>query len=67
MAARVRYTGVGIDLGTSRPTPAAVQKSVRAVLEQSSYRSHARALAEAVARYRSLDLVRSELEALTAG
>lgn len=65
VAARVRYTGVGIDLGTSRPTPAAVQQSVRTVLEEPSYRSRARDLAEAVARYRSLDLVRSELEALT--
>jgi UDP:flavonoid glycosyltransferase YjiC (YdhE family) len=32
VANRVQYAGVGINLGTARPTPAQVQRAVRAVL-----------------------------------
>ncbi|MEI2731925.1 MAG: nucleotide disphospho-sugar-binding domain-containing protein [Dermatophilaceae bacterium] len=37
IGARIHYTGVGIRLGTSRPTPQVVRAAVRSVLDDSRY------------------------------
>jgi Glycosyl transferases, related to UDP-glucuronosyltransferase len=44
--ARVAWSGVGIDLATNQPTPAALRQAVRSVLDTSSYNSRAAAMAE---------------------
>ena len=44
VCARVAWSGVGVDLNTTRPTPAAVRDGVRRVLDESRYRLRAGAL-----------------------
>lgn len=39
--ARVAWFGVGIDLKSNRPTPAALRTAIRTVLEKPQYRAHA--------------------------
>ena len=41
IAARIKWTGVGIKLGTTRPPPAAVARGVRRVLAEPSFRAAA--------------------------
>jgi MGT family glycosyltransferase len=48
--ARVAWSGVGIDLATNTPTSQALRSAVRAVLDGATYRSRARAMAEAFGR-----------------
>jgi MGT family glycosyltransferase len=57
VAARVAWSGAGINLGTDRPTPSQVRDAVRTVLHDSSYRSHARRLQAKLAQYDSLRTV----------
>jgi UDP:flavonoid glycosyltransferase YjiC (YdhE family) len=52
VAARVRWSGAGIDLRTERPTPAQLRTAVHTVLEDPSYRHRAR---ELQARYAARD------------
>jgi MGT family glycosyltransferase len=49
---RVAWSGAGINLATNSPTPQALRKAVRAVLENPSYRSRAASMA---AEYRGID------------
>jgi hypothetical protein len=49
--ARIAWTGVGIDLATNQPAPQALRDAVRAVLDQPTYRMHARAMADEFATY----------------
>lgn len=51
IAARVAWSGVGINLKTQRPAVAAVREAVDAVLGDSQYRLRARKLASEFARY----------------
>jgi MGT family glycosyltransferase len=51
IAARVEWTGAGINLATNAPDPSTIQKAVRAVLDQPSYRNSARRLASEFASY----------------
>jgi len=44
VAARVRWSGAGVDLRTGRPTPVQLATAVRRVLEQPSFRQRATAL-----------------------
>ena len=44
IAARIHWTGVGVRLGTTRPTPDAVAGGVHRVLGPSSYRARAQAV-----------------------
>jgi UDP:flavonoid glycosyltransferase YjiC (YdhE family) len=44
--ARVAWSGVGIDLATNQPTPTALQRAVRSVLDTPDYNSRAAAMAE---------------------
>ena len=49
VAARVQWSGAGINLHTGRPSPAMVARSVRRVLSRPSYRRRARALQAEIA------------------
>ncbi|NLS06948.1 glycosyltransferase [Rhizobium sp. P32RR-XVIII] len=44
--ARVAWSGVGIDLKTNEPTPAALKQAIRTVLDEPCYRSRALLMAE---------------------
>jgi UDP:flavonoid glycosyltransferase YjiC (YdhE family) len=57
VAARVRWSGAGIDLGTGRPSPHHVAVAVRRVLAERSFADRARALQAEIARTRPLDTV----------
>jgi len=66
VAARVEWSGVGVNLRTGRPTPPAVATAVRAVLDDESYRSQARAQADAIAALDSLATIELELQVAAA-
>jgi len=66
VAARVAWSGVGINLGTDRPTARQVRNAVRAVLRDSSYRSHARRLHAKFTQYDSLRAVTDTAASLLA-
>jgi UDP:flavonoid glycosyltransferase YjiC (YdhE family) len=51
VAARVSWSGAGINLKTGRPTPEALRWAVQAVLRDPRYRTRAGALASEYARY----------------
>jgi UDP:flavonoid glycosyltransferase YjiC (YdhE family) len=51
VAARVAWSGAGINLKTATPTPEQVRRAVRAVLDDPRYRSRARDLAAEYARH----------------
>jgi MGT family glycosyltransferase len=48
--ARVAWSGVGIDLATNQPTPQALRKAVRTVLDKPDYRSRASSMADQFSR-----------------
>lgn len=50
VAARVAWSGAGVNLKTGTPTPRAVRNAVRTVLDHPSYRENARRLETALAR-----------------
>lgn len=62
VAARVAWSGAGIDLATSTPTPSAVRTAIRALLDGASYRQRAQALAAEYARYDAVTLAADALE-----
>jgi UDP:flavonoid glycosyltransferase YjiC (YdhE family) len=64
VAARVRWSGVGIDLHTGRPSPARLAQAVRRVLARPTYAARARALQAAIRRSQPLDAIAEELLAL---
>jgi UDP:flavonoid glycosyltransferase YjiC (YdhE family) len=55
--ARVAWSGVGIDLATNEPTPQALRKAIRTVLDKPNYRSRASLMA---AEFAGID-TRSEI------
>ena len=57
VAARVRWSGAGIDLRTGRPSPDQVAEAVRRVLTEPTFRARARALQAEIARTCPLDTV----------
>jgi UDP:flavonoid glycosyltransferase YjiC (YdhE family) len=57
VAARVRWSGAGIDLRTGRPSPRQVTDAVRRVLAEPTFGVRARALQAEIARTRPLDTV----------
>jgi UDP:flavonoid glycosyltransferase YjiC (YdhE family) len=67
VAARVEWTGVGINLRTGRPSPSALAAAVDEILGSGKYRTRARELAAEVAKGNPLEVVESELRALTQG
>jgi UDP:flavonoid glycosyltransferase YjiC (YdhE family) len=66
VAARVQWSGAGIDLHTGRPSPAMVARAVHRVLERPSYRERARALAAEIAASDPLGVVSATLHELCA-
>jgi UDP:flavonoid glycosyltransferase YjiC (YdhE family) len=63
VAARVRWSGVGIDLRTGRPSEAKIAQAVRRILADPSYARRARALKDEVAASDALgDITRVLLE-----
>ncbi|KAH6845599.1 glycosyltransferase family 1 protein [Chaetomium sp. MPI-CAGE-AT-0009] len=68
VAARVEWTGAGINLRTGRPSPTAVASAVDQILDSGSkYRSRVRELALEVADGNALEVVERELRALVQG
>jgi len=63
VAARVGWSGAGVNLRTGTPTADAVRTAVTTVLEVPSYRARARALAEAISGYAALESIERELAA----
>ncbi|MGV9614438.1 glycosyltransferase [Nocardia xishanensis] len=57
IAARVAHFGVGVDLGTARPRPAAVAAAVDRVLSADGYRTAARSLATEMAHSRPFESI----------
>jgi UDP:flavonoid glycosyltransferase YjiC (YdhE family) len=56
VAARVAWSGAGIDLKTAKPTPGAVRTAVRRLLGDPHYKARARELAAEHARYDAVSL-----------
>ncbi|GAB1318108.1 Glycosyltransferase Family 1 [Madurella fahalii] len=66
VAARVEWTGVGINLRTGRPSPSAVAAAVDEILGSGrKYRNRAKELAVQVTKGNPLEVVERELRALT--
>ncbi|MGW1738425.1 glycosyltransferase [Nocardia sp. NPDC001965] len=57
IAARVAYTGAGIDLGTARPQSESIAAAVDQVLANSRYRSAAACLAREIAALSPFDII----------
>jgi len=64
VAARVHWSGAGVDLRTGRPTPARVAEAVRRVVAHPTYAARARALQAAIRRTRPLDTIAEVLLAV---
>jgi MGT family glycosyltransferase len=64
VAARVRWSGAGVDLRTGRPSPAQVAEAVRRVVARPTYAERARALQSAIRRTRPLDTIAEVLLAV---
>ncbi|GAA3658930.1 glycosyltransferase [Microbacterium marinilacus] len=62
VAARVAWSGAGIDLRTGTPSPEALRSAVQRVLSEASFRTAAGRMAEAIAEYDTLALIEAELE-----
>jgi UDP:flavonoid glycosyltransferase YjiC (YdhE family) len=56
-AARVSWTGSGINLGTGRPTGEQIHTAVHAVLDDKNYKNSATRLQKEFARYNAFDLI----------
>lgn len=61
VAARVAWSGAGLDLHTGRPRPAAIRRAVRRLLDEPRFRQQARQLAGEMAR---ADGARAAVDAL---
>jgi UDP:flavonoid glycosyltransferase YjiC (YdhE family) len=66
VAARVHWSGTGVDLRTGRPAPPKIAKAVRRVLADPAYRRRARALQSEIAASHPLDTIAAALMELTA-
>jgi UDP:flavonoid glycosyltransferase YjiC (YdhE family) len=66
VAARVAYTGAGINLATARPTAAAIAAAAKRVLSTRRYRAAARRLADEIQDSRALDAIAETLAGLQA-
>jgi MGT family glycosyltransferase len=65
VAARVRWSGTGVDLRTGRPSPEKIARGVRRVLSDPAYRQRARALQSEIATTAPLDTITDVLLKLT--
>jgi UDP:flavonoid glycosyltransferase YjiC (YdhE family) len=67
VAARVAWSGAGINLGTNRLTPEQLRLAVREVLSDGRYRANARRLQQEFAQYNTLDRIADHIESLVDG
>jgi MGT family glycosyltransferase len=67
VAARVAWSGAGLNLKTGRPKPHAVRAAVRAVLDEPRYRARAWALASEYRGYDPIARVIQIVETITSG
>jgi len=67
VAARVAWTGAGINLETSCPAPERVRSAVCEVLNDGSYRANARKLQKNFAQYDALDRITRHIAPFLAG
>ena len=67
VAARVKWSGVGVNLRTGRPTSSDVATAVHAVLGDNNYRARARSQAAAIAALSSLATIELELQRAAEG
>jgi UDP:flavonoid glycosyltransferase YjiC (YdhE family) len=67
VAARVAWTGAGINLRTGTPSPADIRAAVQKVLTDPSYRKAAERLAEEFTHYEALPMIAQELATTQAG
>lgn len=67
VAARIGWSGAGVNLRTGTPAPDAVGSAVRAVLADSGSRARARQIADELARLDTLAIIDEELAAAVAG
>jgi UDP:flavonoid glycosyltransferase YjiC (YdhE family) len=66
VAARVHWSGTGIDLRTGKPSPAKITKAVRTILADPAFTVRARALQAEIAATSPLDTITAELLELCA-
>ncbi len=66
IAARVAWSGAGINLRTGRPAQAAIAEAVRSVLAESDYRAGAGRLRDELAACTPLESISRALEAAVA-
>lgn len=65
VAARVAWSGAGLDLKTATPSPSAVRSAVRRLLDEPAFRERTRALATEHARYDAVPRAVELIEGLT--
>jgi len=65
VAARVRWSGTGVDLRTGKPSPPAIARAVRRVLARPGYRERARDLQAEIAASDPLGAISDALMAMT--
>ena len=66
ICARVEWSGVGVNLKTSTPTPAQIHDAVKAVLASSSYKQNAKKIEQEISLYNSPVIAMGLLEELAA-
>jgi len=66
IAARVAWSGAGVDLGTGHPSDQAVGNAVRAVLEDPTYARAAQRLQAEIAAQHPFDEVAAQVDELLA-
>jgi len=64
VAARIAWTGAGLDLQSATPTPARIRDAVRRLLREPSYRAHARRLQAETAGHDAATLAVKAIEGL---
>jgi UDP:flavonoid glycosyltransferase YjiC (YdhE family) len=64
VAARIAWTGAGIDLRTATPSPQLIRQAVRSLLREPSYRANARRLQTETATYDAARLAVQAIERL---
>jgi len=67
VAARVEWSGAGINLRKQRPSPQAIREAVKEVLENPAYRRHAKRIQADFAKYDAPARAAELLEALARG
>jgi MGT family glycosyltransferase len=66
-AARVGWSGSGVNLETGRPTSEQIRTAVRAVLSDKRYKENAMRLQRSFAQYKASDLITQTVDSMLAG